>query len=154
MTDWRPSSYRSFRWREPLGQVFEAEGVAVFDGGVGAFKEFKEDIGDADVGEGAAEGFGPQIEEELVMLARVDVDGLHRGECSSVQGDHAHGVPGEPAFPHFGNEHTRRCVVGQVDGTVNIGGIAGGHAPVVEQGAVAFPVKGRAGAEILPELLE
>jgi len=38
-------------------------------------EELEEDVGDPDPLERSPEPFGPEVEEELVALARVDVDG-------------------------------------------------------------------------------
>src|SRR6266498_3642400 len=57
--------------REPLRQVLERQRVAVLDRRVGGVEDLEEDIGHADLGEGAAEGLRAQVEVPLVPLARV-----------------------------------------------------------------------------------
>src|SRR5258708_15268194 len=68
-----------------------------------------------------------------------------------MSGHHAHRIPGEPSRPDSGVEFPRCNVVWQVAGTVMMRRIAGGHAPVIQQRAVARFGKGRSAAKVFPE---
>src|SRR2546423_13565178 len=139
---------------QPFGQVFDGDRVAVLDRVMGGVEELEEDVSDPDGRQRPAKTFGAEVEEILVAPARIDVDGAHLAQGVGVTRHHANRVPAQPAFPDLGNHPARRGVVGQAHGAVLIGGVAGRHAPVVEQLPIPFLAERRPAAEVLPELLE
>jgi hypothetical protein len=76
----------------------------MLDLGVGSVEEFKEDVSDGNLFQGAPEGFRAEIEEELVALARVNGAGAHGAQGLGMCGNHAHRVPGQPARLDIGQQ--------------------------------------------------
>ena len=102
-------------------------------------EQLEADVGDADALQRLAEGFRSQVEKKFIPLAGIDVDGPHLPQVCRVSGDHADGVPGEPALPHLGQQLSGGEVVGEMDRAIGISRVAGGHAPIIEQMHIAFP---------------
>src|SRR2546423_3430586 len=140
--------------RQPLGQVLDRDRVAVLDRVVGRVEQLEEDVGDANRLESASKGIRTKVEEILVAFTGVDIDRPHLPQDLGVLRHHPDRVPAQPAFPDFGDELPGCGVVGQTHGSVLVGRVTGGHAPVIEELAVAFPGEGGAAAEVVPELIE
>src|SRR6266566_3159075 len=96
----------------------------------------------------------PQVEEEFVALARVNVDSFHGSQIFRVGSYHTYGVVGQPPLPHLRDELSRGDIVGEVNCTVRAGRVAGGHTPVVQQVSIALPGEGWTAAEIFPEFFK
>ena len=144
------------RWTVP--QIFiddvaiggYTERVAVLDRHVRGVEELEVDVRDADPLERAPKGLRAEVEEPLVLLARVDVDRLQGAESVGVAGNHAHGIPREPPVPDFGNEARGRGVEREADRAVLVGGVARRHGPLVEEHVVGVLRDVRPRAEVLP----
>src|SRR5258707_7219078 len=67
---------------------------------------------------------------------------------------HAHGVFGQPPLPHRRDELPCCDVVGKMNCTIFVSGIASGHTPVVQQVSIALLREGWATVEILPEFFK
>src|SRR4029453_7347729 len=124
--------YTAHSGSEPLGQIFETERITIFDRRMGRIKQFKKDIGDANLHQRATESFGSQIQEILVALPGVYIDRFQSTQGLRVTRHHAYRVPGEPAFPHGGDQGPCRRVVGEMDGPIVVSGVAGGHTPAIQ----------------------
>src|SRR5258708_37481169 len=101
--------------------------------------------------QGMAKCFSAKIKEKLVTPPGIDVNSLHRAQRLRMRSNHTHRVPGQPTFPHLGNEHTGRGIVGQANGAILVGGVTGGHARVSDYGMDTRSRKSWATTQSLPE---
>src|ERR671936_2641285 len=138
---------------EPLGEVPEREWVAVLDVPVPGVDELEGDVGDADLGKGAPEGLGAEVEVRLVARARVDPDPAQPAERVRVARDHPYRIPREPALPDLGHELARLGYERQPNRAVLVSRVAGGHAPGVQERVVGLARERRPRAEVGPEPL-
>src|SRR5919199_1072663 len=76
------------RSRQPLGQVFDGEGVSVFDAHVRAVEELEGIVGDPELLEREAERLRSEIEIDVVAIAGVDVDRPLRAQRVGVAWRH------------------------------------------------------------------
>src|SRR5581483_11438280 len=144
----------SASWSETLGQVPERQGVAPRDPAVLALEELEEDVLRAELLAHAAEGLGAEIEEVLVRLARVDVDGSEPAHGVRPRLRESHGIPAKPPFPDVRPELAAREVERHLHRPVLVGRVRGGHAPGVDELEVARLRDPGTSAEVLPEAFE
>ena len=135
-------------------RYFTAQRIAVLDRRVRRVEELEEVVGDARGLELAPERLRAEVEEELVALAAVDVDRRQGAQRVDSLRRHPHRVPLEPPRPDVLTQLAGLGVVGQLDGAVLVGRVAGRHAVVVEQHVVGVLRERRPRAEVLPEALE
>src|SRR2546422_6651790 len=84
---------------QALGEVLDRDRVSILDRVVSGIEELEEDVGNTDRLQRAAKRLGAEIEEILVTLTGVDVNGLHLPQRVGVGRNHPHRVPAQPPFP-------------------------------------------------------
>src|SRR5690348_13571887 len=95
-------------------------------------EEFEEHICYVNLFKGLPECFSSKVEEDIVTLACIDVDGLHRLKIRRMSRDHAYRVPGQPSLPYFWDQLSRCDIVREMNCAIQVGRIAGGHTPVIQ----------------------
>src|SRR5579883_2117994 len=69
---------------EPFGQIFQAQGIAIFNCRVRCIEQLEEEIGHAGLDERLAKRLCAEFEIELIAPARVDIDCPHRAQAFRV----------------------------------------------------------------------
>src|SRR2546421_8577064 len=78
---------------DPLRQPLQRDRIAIRDPAVLSLEELEVDLRAADLLDDVPERLRPEIEEVLVGLARVDVDGLPRAHSVGPFPRHPHRIP-------------------------------------------------------------